>query len=318
MLNNECFTHANLYLFRIFSAYISYNLSLLLHSMFIKDNSIQSVINYFEEKLSETFSSREIKLIARSFISKRLGWESTDFISRNEEKVSESDLLFFREKINQLLEGVPFQYALGETFFYNILLKTDNRGLIPRPETEELVDWIVNDHQNTQGIRILDIGTGSGCIPLAIKSVMPNSKMTGIDVDIDAINLSKENANALELNVDFFQHDILSRIDLDMEWDVIVSNPPYIPIREKSQMANHVLDYEPEIALFTTNENPLVFYEKIADFAAEKLSKNGSLYFEIHESNAEAVVQVLKNKNFEAITVKKDLQGKDRMVRCKR
>jgi len=286
--------------------------------MFIKDNSIQSVINYFEEKLSETFSSREIKLIARSFISKRLGWESTDFISRNEEKVSESDLLFFREKINQLLEGVPFQYALGETFFYNILLKTDNRGLIPRPETEELVDWIVNDHQNTQGIRILDIGTGSGCIPLAIKSVMPNSKMTGIDVDIDAINLSKENANALELNVDFFQHDILSRIDLDMEWDVIVSNPPYIPIREKSQMANHVLDYEPEIALFTTNENPLVFYEKIADFAAEKLSKNGSLYFEIHESNAEAVVQVLKNKNFEAITVKKDLQGKDRMVRCKR
>jgi release factor glutamine methyltransferase len=286
--------------------------------MFIKDNSIQSVINYFEEKLSETFSSREIKLIARSFISKRLGWESTDFISRKEEKVSESDLLFFREKINQLLEGVPFQYALGETFFYNILLKTDNRGLIPRPETEELVDWIVNDHQNTQGIRILDIGTGSGCIPLAIKSVMPNSKMTGIDVDIDAINLSKENANALELTVDFFQHDILSRIDLDMEWDVIVSNPPYIPIREKSQMANHVLDYEPEIALFTTNENPLVFYEKIADFAAEKLSKNGSLYFEIHESNAEAVVQVLKNKNFEAITVKKDLQGKDRMVRCKR
>jgi release factor glutamine methyltransferase len=286
--------------------------------MFIKDNSIQSVINYFEEKLSESFSNREIKLIARSFISKRLGWESTDFIGRKEEKVSESDLLFFREKINQLLEGVPFQYALGETFFYNILLKTDNRGLIPRPETEELVDWIVNDHQNTQGIRILDIGTGSGCIPLAIKSVMPNSKMTGIDVDIDAINLSKENANSLEFKVDFFQHDILSRIDLDMEWDVIVSNPPYIPIREKSQMANHVLDYEPEIALFTTNENPLVFYEKIADFAAEKLSKNGSLYFEIHESNAEAVVQVLKNKNFEAITVKKDLQGKDRMVRCKR
>lgn len=286
--------------------------------MFIKNNSIHSVISYFEEKLSEMFSGREIKLIARSFISKRLGWESSDFISRKEEKVSESDLLFFREKINQLLSGIPFQYVLGETFFYNILLKTDQRALIPRPETEELVDWIVNEHKNQHDLRILDIGTGSGCISLAIKSVMPNAKVTGIDVDTEALSLAKENASSLNLEVEFFQHDILSSVELDKEWDIIVSNPPYIPLKEKAQMAKHVLEYEPELALFTTNENPLVFYEKIADFAALKLSKAGWLYFEIHESNADRVVQLLENRNFQAITVKKDLQGKDRMVRCKR
>lgn len=286
--------------------------------MFIKDNSIHSVINYFEEKLSETFSSREIKLIARSFISKRLGWKASDFISRKEEKVSESDLLFFREKIKQLLSGVPFQYVLGETFFYNILLKTDKRALIPRPETEELVDWIVNEHKDQKDLKILDIGTGSGCIPLAIKSVMPKFQVTGVDVDSEALSLAKENAISLNLEVDFIQHDILSSEDLDREWDMIVSNPPYIPLKEKSQMAKHVIEYEPELALFTTNENPLVFYEKIADFAALKLSKDGWLYFEIHESNADKVVQLLENRNFQSITVKKDLQGKDRMIRCKR
>jgi release factor glutamine methyltransferase len=286
--------------------------------MFIKDNSIHSVINYFEEKLSKTFSSREIKLIVRSFISKRLGWESSDFISRKEEKVSESDLLFFKEKINQLLDGVPFQYALGETFFYNVLLKTDKRALIPRPETEELVDWIVNEHKDQKDLRILDVGTGSGCIPLAIKSVITKAKVSGIDVDSEALTLAKENSNHLNLAVEFFQHDILATEELDMEWDIIVSNPPYIPIKEKSEMAKHVLEYEPELALFTTNENPLVFYEKIADFATRKLSENGWLYFEIHESNADQVVRDLENKNFQAITVKKDLQGKDRMIRCKR
>lgn len=285
--------------------------------MFIKDNSIHSVINYFEEKLDKRFSSREIKLIARSFISKRLDWEPSDFISRKEENVSESDLLFFREKVNELINGVPFQYALGETYFYNILVKTDERALIPRPETEELVDWIVNEHENQNNLRILDIGTGSGCIPLAIKSVMPNSTISGVDIDLDALSLAKENAKTLTLDVEFFEHDVLSNSDLEYEWDIIVSNPPYIPIEEKSEMANHVLDYEPELALFTSNENPLVFYEKIADFAKRKLSKAGWLYFEIHESNAKKVVQDLENKNFQAIEVKKDLQGKDRMIRCK-
>ena len=298
--------------------YNSYNLSLLLHSMFIKDNSIQSVINYFEEKLSETFSNREIKLIARSFISKRLGWDSSDFVSRKEEKVSESDLLFFRQKINQLLTGIPFQYVLGETFFYNVLLKTDKRALIPRPETEELVDWIVSDHNKEQGLRILDIGTGSGCIPLAIKSALPDAKVIGLDVDIEAMSLANENAISLDLDVEFLQHDILSKDGLTKEWDIIVSNPPYIPVKEKSQMAKHVLEHEPELALFTTDDNPLVFYEKIADFAVEKLSKNGWLYLEIHESKAESVIQILENRKFKETTVRKDLQGKDRMIRCKR
>jgi release factor glutamine methyltransferase len=286
--------------------------------MFIKDNSIQSVINYFEEKLNGTFSNREIKLIARSFISNRLRWDSSDFISRKEEKVSESDLLFFREKIQELLSGVPFQYALGETYFYNVLLKTDKRALIPRPETEELVDWIVTEHKNTQDLRIIDIGTGSGCIPLAIKYALSSSKVSGVDVDNEALSLAKENANALNLSVDFFQYDILSTVDMDKEWDVIVSNPPYIPVKEKADMAKHVIEYEPELALFTTNENPLVFYEKIADFAINNLSENGWLYFEIHESNADEVVNILKNRNFDEISVRKDLQGKDRMIRGKR
>lgn len=286
--------------------------------MFIKDNSIQSVINYFEEKLCETFSNREIKLIARSFISKRLGWDSSDFISRKEEKVSESDLLFFREKINELLIGVPFQYVLGETFFYNILLKTDKRALIPRPETEELVDWIISAHKEEQGLRILDIGTGSGCIPLAIKNVLSSAKVTGLDVDIEAMSLAKENATSLKLDVEFLQHDILSYEGLIKGWDIIVSNPPYIPVKEKSQMAKHVLEYEPELALFTTDKNPLVFYEKIADFAVEKLDENGWLYFETHESKADSVIRILENRKFKEITVRKDLQGKDRMIRCKR
>ncbi|MEX1190466.1 MAG: peptide chain release factor N(5)-glutamine methyltransferase [Brumimicrobium sp.] len=287
--------------------------------MFIKNNSVHSVLGYFDEQLASQFTERERKLIGKSFIAKRLGWENTDFLLRKDDKVTESDLLYFRKMIKQLKNGLPFQYVLGETFFYNILLKTDKRALIPRPETEELVDWVVSDLKKSKNLKILDIGTGSGCIPLAIKNSISNATVLGLDVSHDALELAKENANRLKLDVNFIHYDILSqKMEFTNEkWDVIVSNPPYIPKKDKKLMAKHVLEHEPEIALFISDNNPLVFYQKIVDFAKHNLVENGNLYFEIHESLAENVKDLLVQQGFKNVEIKKDLQGKERMIKCK-
>jgi release factor glutamine methyltransferase len=284
--------------------------------MFVKNNSLAAVLDYFRNGLADRFTEREIRSISRALVCERMNWMEMDFITNSNATFSESDLLFFRSKLKALQNNEPFQYVLGKTFFYNLTLKTDNRALIPRPETEELVHLIVTENKNTQQV-LLDIGTGTGCIPLAIKKAQPHWEVYGLDQDEEALALAKENKDSNGLAVHFLQLDILDEStwkQFDKELSIIVSNPPYIPFSERSRMAQHVVDFEPEIALFVHDHDPLIFYKKIVKFAKTKLSEKGMLYLEIHEDLASEVTVLLEAENWSAIKVHRDLQGKNRMV----
>jgi release factor glutamine methyltransferase len=231
--------------------------------------------------------------------------------------LSESDLLYIRSYVKRLQESEPFQYILGETEFYGLTLKCDKRALIPRPETEELVDWI---SENSNIEKVLDICSGSGCIALALKTVYKNASILGVDISEEANDLAKQNAQLNKLDVTFESADALE-IEADFwntlsELDLIVSNPPYIPEKEKEEMAANVLDFEPHLALFVENNSPIIFYECIADLAIQKLKIGGFLYFELHHLYSAEVIAYLEKTGFQQIEVRKDLQGKNRMLKA--
>lgn len=287
--------------------------------MFLQNNTYQEVMTFFRTQLGNVFTSSEISQMVKILMRKRLCLSEHALLD-SQQKFSESDLLFFRSVIKRLQSKEPFQYIIGETFFYNIALKVDKRALIPRPETVELVDWIVNDiaSNKLRNPKILDIGTGSGCIPLALKNIISEAEVHGMDVSKEALQLAKENAAALNLAVSWCLQDIIAN-DLKFPadyFDIIVSNPPYIPISEKQAMARHVIDYEPELALFVEESDPLLFYKVIAKNAKRNLKKGASLYFELHEDYAADAENFIKKLNFEQVTLKKDLQGKYRMLKA--
>lgn len=286
--------------------------------MFIKSNTIEEISSYLKKGLKDIFSEREVSIITQELILKRFNWNKTDFIINKQNRLSESDLLFFRSSLKRLQANEPLQYVLGSTFFYDLEIKTDKRGLIPRPETEELVDWVVNSYKENSEIKVLDLCTGSGCIALAIKSQLPKSKISGVDVSKEALSLANENASNLDLEVTFLEQDILeSTLKLSKtKFDCWVSNPPYIPESDKADMADNVLKYEPDLALFVDNHLPIIFYERIAEHGLRHIKKGGSLFFEIHECFGEEVTFLLKNKGYVDVEIRKDLQGKDRMVKA--
>jgi release factor glutamine methyltransferase len=286
--------------------------------MFVVTNTIEAISEYLRKGLKDLFSEREIKIITQELILNRFNWTKTDLITNKENRLSESDLLFFRSCLKRLQANEPLQYVLGYTFFYDLEIKTDKRALIPRPETEELVDWVVKTYQNDSEIQVLDLCTGSGCIALAIKSQLTQSSVSAIDVSKEALRLANENASNLELEVTFFEQDILeSVLNLkESQFDCWVSNPPYIPESDKVEMAENVLSYEPGLALFVENNLPIIFYERIAEHGLKHLKKGGSLFFEIHERFGKEVIDMLQVKGYVNIELRQDLQGKDRMVRA--
>jgi release factor glutamine methyltransferase len=225
------------------------------------------------------------------------------------------------EKVKfRLLEGEPVQYVLGQADFYGFKFQVNPHVLIPRQETEELVYWIhhtVKKEFQGQKLQLLDIGTGTGCIPITLGKLNPQLSVSALDVSKEALEVAKENALRLEVPVIFYQLDIL----LETAWeqlpvfDLIVSNPPYIPIKEQELMDQHVLEYEPSLALFVENEDPLLFYKKITAFALTHLKKGGYLFFETNAFNAGEVLDFMEKKGFTSVQIEKDLNGKDRMVR---
>ena len=215
----------------------------------------------------------------------------------------------------RLIKNEPIQYILGQADFYGLKFKVSPAVLIPRPETEELVYWVLESVKKTD-LKILDIGTGSGCIPITLKKKMPASEVIGIDISTDALVIAKQNAALNQVEVSFQQVNILedqSRAALQ-KFDVIVSNPPYIPFKEISLMPKQVTDFEPKLALFVENDNSLIFYQKIAQFAIQKLTKDGQLFFECNEFNAKEVVSLLEGMRFSKVVLEKDMEGKERMV----
>lgn len=245
--------------------------------MFVIDNQLKTAKNYFSEQLKNLFTSTEINSMWKEIICLRLKWNHSDFILNTTSRLSESDLLFIRTYVHRLKNNEPFQYIHEKTIFFGLELKCDKRALIPRPETEELVAWAVEFGPYKT---ITDLCTGSGCIALGLKSKFSESDVTGLDISTDALSLAQENSKFTNLDVEFNHADILNINGdlLDKKWDCIISNPPYIPSNERESLAENVLNFEPEISLFVENDNPLIFYKAIVQYAKSNLSENGFLF----------------------------------------
>lgn len=222
------------------------------------------------------------------------------------------------EKIQQaqseLLKNKPLQYILGKADFLGLSLQVNENVLIPRPETEELVLWVLQEASHNEKLKILDIGTGSGCIAIALAKNLPNAQLYALDLSAQALSLAKKNAETHGVSINFIEGNILETSDLGEDFDIIISNPPYVRHSEKQQIHLNVLDYEPHLALFVPDENPLVFYEKIAQLAQKNLKKQGLIFFEINQYLPQEMLKMMENYHFFP-TLHLDLQGNPRMIK---
>ena len=278
---------------------------------------MKATIQYINSELAGFYPVSEIEGFTRIIFEAVCGFSFTEQIIRKHEKISSTDFEKIKSVISRLKNFEPIQYILGETEFYGLKLKVDTSVLIPRPETEELVQWLLKSDL-PENSTILDIGTGSGCIALAIKSRLKNAEVSGIDISENALEVARLNATKNNLDVDFFQADILKWEESEWKkFDVVVSNPPYIRESEKLLMHGNVLNYEPEKALFVPDSEPLVFYSAISFFAKKHLSDNGMLFLEINENLGSEMNEMLIDCGFSEIEIRKDINGKNRMIRCR-
>ncbi len=236
---------------------------------------------------------------------------------------SEAEIVVWNSILEQLKQEIPVQYLLGKTSFYGLDFEVNENVLIPRPETEELVEWILSNNRiiqksnpETSGLKILDIGTGSGCIAISLAKNIPNAQVFAIDVSEKALATAKKNAEHNAVEVTFINQNILETEDLRQQFDIIVSNPPYVRNLEKEEIKKNVLDNEPHLALFVEDNDALIFYKKIAELAQKNLSENGQLYFEINQYLGKEMVDLLEKMNFKNIELRKDIYGNDRMISC--
>ena len=232
---------------------------------------------------------------------------------------SEEEIVVWNSILAKLKKEIPIQYLLGKTSFYGLHLEVNHNVLIPRPETEELVEWILESQKTkveSQNIRILDIGTGSGCIAIALAKNLPNASVFAIDVSDKALATAKKNAEINAVSVTFINQNILKTENLEQQFDIIVSNPPYVRNLEKEEIKKNVLDNEPHLALFVADDDALIFYRKIAKLAQKNLSKNGQLFFEINQYLGPETVALLADLYFKNIELRKDMYGNDRMICC--
>jgi release factor glutamine methyltransferase len=287
-------------------------------------------------QLHPIYGDREAAAITELVMENVTKWKKIDRVINKNIPLSLSKTILLKKYTEELLSYKPVQYVLHEAWFAGTKFYVDENVLIPRPETEELVDWIVREvwssesgvGSRTRGEKfsihdstftILDIGTGSGCIPIALKKKLPGAEIYSCDISEPALNIAKQNAIGNNADVHFIQLDFLDkkqRASLS-SFDIIVSNPPYIPVKDKETMMRNVTDYEPHLALFVENDNPLIFYEAIADFAKEKLSVHGKIFVEMHEEQSSHVNKLFSSENF-LTEIKKDMQGKERMLKATR
>jgi len=274
--------------------------------------NIKALEKEYIQSLSHFYDNDEAKAIFNLAASSVLKVAKSQLVIDKEKEILAKDSNKLSKILTDLKTGKPVQQVLGETIFYGLPFKVTSNVLIPRPETEELVDWVIN-HVKDKKESLLDIGTGSGCIPIVLKKHLPHLDVSSIDISSEALKVAAENAQLNKININLIEADIL-KYSTDKMYDVIVSNPPYIRELEKAEMHENVLIHEPHTALFVSDENPLIFYKAIADFALSNLNPNGYLFFEINEYLWEETLQILIDKRFKNIELKKDMQGKDRMI----
>lgn len=274
---------------------------------------MKKTLNSIREQLSTFYPKEEIRSVSlwiAEFVTK---CSPTQLLAFDVELTSEWELQI-NEIIEKLRKNYPIQYIIGEVEFCDLRFSVNENVLIPRPETAELVLWIL---QETKAKTILDIGTGSGCISISLAKKIESAQIYAFDVSTLAIEVAKKNAikNGVE-NIHFQEVNILKPYEGEEKYDLIVSNPPYITQKEKQDMQKQIIDFEPNIALFVEDEEPLIFYEKIAKFAQQHLQKNGFLFFEINRQFGREIISLLKNLNFSEIELKKDSFGNDRMIKA--
>lgn len=274
------------------------------------------VFGVWQNNIGQWYDERELWNVFALIVEKVTGEYPRSESDLKGREVEESANKTFNEYLFRLKQFEPVQYILEEAHFYGYDFFVNKDVLIPRPETEGLVHWVLSDHKG-QEVSVLDIGTGSGCIPITIKKEAPQMKVSAYDVSVPALNVAMQNAKDLDAAVSFSKVDILS-IDRDLKerWGVVVSNPPYILEKEMKEMRENVIDFEPHLALFVENDDPLIFYRHIARFSKVHLNDGGALYFECNTYNATEVAQMLDKEGFRSVEMRKDMQGKDRMVKA--
>jgi len=277
---------------------------------------------FIEEQLRNFYPDSEIKSFCYLILESVCSMDKTSVLRHKDKQLSLNEHLRIQEIIEDLKKYRPIQYILGETEFYGLKFKVNENVLIPRPETEELVEWIIREEKPQPGYQLLDVGTGSGCIAVALAKHLPEAEVFALDISVEALDVARQNAAMNQAKVHFFQHDILGDEPLaspfsSLSFDCIVSNPPYITLGEQAEMAKNVLDYEPHQALFVLNDNPLLFYERIAAFARQRLKEAGSLYFETSSRYGQAAAKMLEDKNFKQVKLLKDISGNDRIIIAK-
>ncbi|AWH86866.1 peptide chain release factor N(5)-glutamine methyltransferase [Flavobacterium album] len=268
----------------------------------------------FLEKLTPLYDAVEAESFFNIALERLKGWKRID-LAMNPEAVLDAGEIAQWDNVLQLLEKQkPIQYIFGKAHFYGLEFEVNENTLIPRPETEELVEWIVKESKHKGKIKILDIGAGSGCIAISLAKNLPDAEVFAIDVSEKALAVAEKNAAANDITVNFILQDILEAASLPDTFDIIVSNPPYVRELEKAEIKANVLEYEPHLALFVKDSDPLLFYRKIALLAKSNLPENGRLYFEINQYLGNETAEMLENYGFKDVELKKDIYGNDRMV----
>ncbi len=278
--------------------------------------SLQDTKQAIKHQLGNLYDAIEMNSIVNIIIEEVTGWDALHQNIHKNDALESSQIEQLDHFVEQLLNGKPLQYIIQKAWFLGKAYFVNEAVLIPRPETEELVEWIIEYAQIiNKPLSILDIGTGSGCIPISLKLAIPNAHITAIDISKEALAIAEQNAASYHTEIEWIAQDILQTKQLKDRYDIMVSNPPYIPLREKLAMQKQVADHEPEIALFVPDQFPLIFYSKIAHIGKSALKPNGQLFFEIHYDQGEAIIALLNEMGYHA-ELKQDLFGKDRMVRA--
>lgn len=285
--------------------------------MKVPSNKITDIKSFARKHLKGKYPEEEISSFIFMLFEAYCGLSKTELLAGKREYINESELLLVYDAVKALEQHKPIQYILGKTTFYGLEFKVTPAVLIPRPETEELVDLIIEENKNKNELKILDIGTGSGCIAVSLKKTIPGSNVSALDISAEAIETAKQNAYANDVAVNFICSDILNENQWQEleEYDIIISNPPYVLESEKAMMQPNVLNYEPSTALFVPDSNALIFYDAIFRFAISK-KKQSQIYFEINENKSGELISMANKYGISDNRVIKDINGKDRFLIC--
>lgn len=282
--------------------------------------NISDLKSNFIKELTGLYPSDEIESFFNILSEKYLNLSRIDIALNRNEVISKANIVKFDDILDRLKTFEPIQYIIGETEFFGLPFKVNSHTLIPRPETEELVQLILDEvlqwKYKPEVLEVLDIGTGSGCIAISLVNNLPKAEVSALDISREALMVAEINAKKNQVSLNLFECDILNSQSLPRNYDIIVSNPPYVRDLEKEFMEANVLSYEPELALFVEDTDPLLFYRKIAALAKVNLKPNGALFFEINEYLGKDMASLLKDMGFQHIEIKKDIYGKDRMLKC--